>query len=422
MLRSLFSAISGLQANQTFMDVVGNNIANVNTVGYKASRVTFEDLLSQTVRGGTAPGAQTGGINPAQVGLGTQIGSIGMVAAQGNLQATQSPTDLAIQGDGFFVMSNGQGGKLYTRDGGFSLGPNGILTNENGLQVLGWKPDPTTGQIDPSQPLQLISIPTGDQMVGQASTEVTFKGNLDQRLDAAATDPTQKSVQATVNLYDSLGQAHQVSVTFTKTSNTTNTWSWATSTTEAGVSVSGSGTATFDPTTGAFKDTNGAGPDGTISLTLGNGATSPQSVNVSFANLTQVASDSSVDGPADGLAPGSLSSFTIGADGTVTGVYSNGLQRLLGEVATASFANPEGLMRQGGNAFSSSPNSGGPVIGAPGSGGRGALSSGFLEMSNVDLAQEFTNMIQAERGFQASSRVITTSDEILQELVNLKRQ
>jgi flagellar hook protein FlgE len=422
MLRSLFSAISGLRTNQTFMDVVGNNIANVNTTGYKSARVTFEDLLSQNVRGGTAPSAQTGGINPAQVGLGSQVASIGMMNAQGNLQATESPTDLAIQGDGFFVLGDGNSGRVYTRDGSFNLSPNGTLSNANGLPVLGWLPDPTTGQIDQSQPLQPITIPTGDQMIGQASTTVTFKGNLDQRLDATATSTSAKSVLATVNLFDSLGHAHQVTVTFTKTSNTANTWSWSVSTTEAGVSVSGSGTLSFDPSTGAYTDVNGASPDGTITLNLSNGAASPQAVNVDFGNLTQVAADSSVDGPADGLAPGSLTSFTIGADGTVTGVYSNGLQKVLGQLATASFTNPQGLMRQGGNVFTTSPNSGTPVVGAPGSGGRGQVSSGFLEMSNVDLAQEFTNMIMAERGFQASSRVITTSDEILQELVNLKRQ
>jgi flagellar hook protein FlgE len=422
MLRSLFSAISGLRSNQTFMDIVGNNISNVNTTGFKAARITFEDLLSQTVRGGTAPDQQHGGINPAQVGLGVQVASIGMSTAQGNLEATGSPTDLAIQGDGFFILADGQGGRVYTRDGGFALGPTGVLANANGLELLGWLPDPTTGLIDPSQPLQPITIPVGDQMVGQASTQVTFKGNLDQRLDAGATNASDKSAQVTVNLYDTLGQAHQVTVTFTKTNNATNTWSWSVSTTEAGVTVSGGGSVSFDPATGAFVDTNGAAPDGTISLTLGNGATSPQSVNVSFANLTQVAAPTSVDGSSDGLAPGSLTGFSIGANGEVTGAYSNGLKKLLGQVALASFANPEGLMRQGGNAFTTSPNSGTPVIGTPGNGSRGQISSGYLEMSNVDLGQEFTNMITAERGFQASSRVITTSDEILQELVNLKRQ
>src|SRR5579883_1770765 len=420
MLRSLFSAISGLRGHQTFMDVVGNNIANVNTTGYKASRVTFEDVLSQTTQGGTAPDpqAQRGGINPMQIGLGTQVASTAMTMAQGSLEATQSPTDLAIQGNGFFILNDGQGGRVYTRDGSFSMGLDGTLANANGLQLLGWTPDPTTGLIDPTRPLQPITIPTGDQMVGQASSTVTFKGNLDQRIDAGAAPPANQ-VTTTLNLYDSLGHVHQVTVTFTKTNNATNSWSWSVSTTEAGVSVSGSGTIGFDGA-GAYQDTNGAAPDGTITLTLSNGATSPQTINVSFGSLTQVAANTSVDGAADGAAPGSLTNFSIGANGEVTGVYSNGLRKLLGQVALASFTNPQGLLRQGGNVFTTSPSSGDPVIGAPGSGGRGQLSSGFLEMSNVDLAQEFTNMILAERGFQASSRVITTSDEILQDLVNLK--
>ncbi|HLH73318.1 MAG TPA: flagellar hook-basal body complex protein, partial [Chloroflexota bacterium] len=188
------------------------------------------------------------------------------------------------------------------------------------------------------------------------------------------------------------------------------------------VTVSGSGTLTFDPTTGAYVNSSGTSPNGTLSLTLGNGATSPQSVNLSFTGLTQLASSTSLAVNSDGEAPGQLTSIGIDANGVITGTFSDGLNRPIGQVATATFANPQALLRLGGNDLTATPSSGNPIIGAPGTGGRGTLSSGSLEMSNVDLAQEFTNMIVAERGFQASSRVITVSDQILQDLVNLKQQ
>lgn len=422
MIRSLFSAISGMRVHRTFMDVVGNNIANVNTTGYKGSRVTFEDLISQSYRPAAAPNAQNGGVDPGQVGLGVQVAGTNMVTAAGNLQATQSPTDLAIQGDGYFILRDGNGGQLYTRDGSFALGSGGILTNANGQEVLGWGANAATGQINTNAPLQALTVPVGNQLAAQTSTQVTVAGNLDQRLDATAPLASSKQVLSSVTLYDSMGQAHQATITFTKTDNPSNTWSWQASTTEAGVSISGSGSISFDPTTGAFKDTNGPAPDGVINLTLSNGATSPLAVNVSFAGLTQLAAASQVNSTTDGQPPGSLTSVNIDTSGTVTGIYSNGAKRLVGQVALASFTNPEGLVREGGNNFTTSLNSGAPVVGAAGSGGRGQISSGYLEMSNVDLTQEFSNMILAERGFQANGRVITVSDQMLQELVDLKRQ
>lgn len=419
MMRSLFSAISGLRSHQTFMDVVGNNIANVNTTGFKSSRVTFQDLLNQTTQGGTAPDGQRGGINPIQIGLGSQVAAITMMTGQGNLQATQSPTDLAIQGNGFFVLSNGQGGQVYTRDGSFSVGPDGSLTNANGLQVMGWLPDPTTGQIDRTQPLQPIVLPSKDQIVSAPSTTATFTGNLDQRLDATDPDVADKSVAVTVNVYDSLGQTHQVTITFTKTDNATNAWSWTATESDAAMTIqagTGTGTIDFQAASGVYNSSTG-----TLELDFTNGAASNQTIALDFTSLTQLAEASTADASTDGANAGALTKFSIGANGEITGLYSNGQQRLLGQLALASFANPQGLLREGGNVFTTSPNSGEAVIGAPGVGGRGLVSSGYLEMSNVDLAQEFTNMILAERGFQASSRVINATDSILQELVNLRR-
>ena len=421
MMRSLFTAISGLSGYQTFMDVIGNNIANVNTTGFKAARVNFQDLLSQTFRNSSGVGSINGGTNPVQVGEGVRIGAISMMPQQGNLQTTQSPTDLAIQGDGFFVLSDGQGGQAYTRDGSFTVSSNGTLVDAMGQQVLGWTPNATTGQIDPTKPLQPLVIPSGDQTLANASTQITFTGNLDQRLDATSTNASNNSTQQTVDVYDSLGHDHQVTLTFKKTNNTTNAWSWTASTTETGVSVSGSGTMTFDPTTGAYINTGGPSPNGTISLTLGNGATTPQAVNLSFSSITQLASSTSLAVSGDGNSPGQLSSIGIDSSGVITGTFSNGVKRPIGQVAMATFANSQSLLRLGGNDYSSTSGSGNAIIGAAGVGGRGSITSGSLEMSNVDLAQEFTNMIVAERGFQASSRVITVSDTMLQDMVNLKQ-
>ncbi|HEY8475916.1 MAG TPA: flagellar hook protein FlgE [Chloroflexota bacterium] len=420
MMRSLFSAISGLRNHQTFMDVVGNNISNVNTTAFKASRVTFQDIMSQTLSGASAPTETRGGTNPVQVGLGSTLASIDTIHTQGSLQSTGRLTDLAIQGDGYFVLSNGLGGQVYTRDGSFSIAVDGSLVNANGLRVLGWMADPTTGAIDTTQPLQPIVLPRDGDLIGMASTTSTFYGNLDQRLDATDPNPANKSVTTSITVYDSLGQSHQITVTFTKTDNATNQWSWTASTSEPGVTVTGNGTLQFDSTTGLYNDANGAAADGTIQVTLTNGAAN-LNLDVHFSSLTQLASSSDVQARTDGAGPGSLSTVSIGVDGQITGIYTSGARRVLGQIATATFANPAGLVKIGNNLYEVSPNAGDPDIGAPTTGSRGEVRSGFLEMSNVDLAQEFTNMILAERGFQANSRIITATDEMLQDLVNIRR-
>lgn len=416
MVRALYSAVSGMRSDQTFMDVVGNNIANVNTNGYKTERVSFEDLISQTLQPGTAPNGQYGGADPSQVGLGVQVGGMTTMTAAGSLVQTQSPTDLAIQGDGYFVLSDGQGGQVYTRDGSFGVGASGALTNANGLEVMGWAANATTGQVNTSTPMQPLVVPLGSQLAAQASTEVTLTGNLDQRVDATSTTTSDKQVAENLTVYDSLGQAHQVTLTFTKTDNATNSWSWTASTTETGVTVSGSGTASFNAATGAFVPPAGGGSEGALSLTLGNGATSPQSVNLNFDGITQLAAPSQVNATTDGQAPGSLGGVTVDANGNVTAAYTNGQKRLIGQLALATFSNPAGLLRQGENNFSTSPNSGTPVVGAAGAGGRGQIDSGYLEMSNVDLNQEFSNMILAQRGYQASSQVLSVANQMLQTL------
>ncbi len=297
MLRSLFSAISGLRANQTMLDVTGNNIANANTVGFKASNIVFQDTLSQmlTAAGsptGTAPD-NTGGTNPVQVGLGVQVGGITTNFNQGSAQVTGRATNLMISGDGFFVVSRG-GEPMYTRAGAFNFDSAGNLVTVDGDIVQGYKFTETTA--------------------------------------ATPTDP---------------------------------------------------GVYTVD-TTGATE-----------------GIAIPDMVDDSGANP--------------------MRSYNIGADGVVTGIYADGTKKPIFQLALANFANPEGLEKVGDTAFRSTTNSGTVQLGAPGTGRRGNLIGGSLEMSNVDLAQEFTNLIIAQRGFQATSRVITTSDQVLEELVNIKR-
>ena len=406
MLRSMFTAVSALRNHQTYMNVVGNNIANVNTTAFKTGRITFQDIMSQTVRGSSAPSATRGGINPAQLGLGMTMGAIDMINGQGDLQPTGRTTDLAIQGDGYFIVSDGNV-RYYTRDGAFDVDTDGYLGSPvTGLRVLGW--NAVNGIVDATQPVEPVRIPM-TSLISRSTTEVTASGNLDAATAVSGT------TTATLVVYDSLGVSHNITLTFTKTA--ANNWTWAASTTDASVTLGAStGTLVFN---GSGQLT--AGGTGTLAMTYTNGAIA-QSVSVDFASLTQLAQSSAVDlSSQNGLPPGSINGFAISADGIVTGTYSNGLTQVLGQVALAQFANPAGLSRQGGNLFSLSASSGQPVIGRPGDSGRGTIASGTLEMSNVDLAQQFTNMIMAQRGFQANSRVITTSDEMLQDLISMKR-
>ncbi|MER3543656.1 MAG: flagellar hook protein FlgE [Chloroflexota bacterium] len=411
MMRSMFSAIAALNLHQLYLDVIANNLSNVNTPGFKGSRVSFQDMFSQTLRGGSAPTGTIGGINPAQIGLGARLGGLDILFTQGSLQATGKNSDLAIQGDGFFIYQGAEA-NLYSRDGTIDLSADGYLANPNtGLYILGWQAD-DQGNIDPTQPIGRIRIPTGISQA-RATANATFQGNLD------ANTAVGNSFTTTMQIYDSLGGQHTIEITFTRDA-AANTWTWtATSSDPAitGITVTGS-PIVFTPE-GQYDPNN---PATSIEITLNNGAVSPQTVNLDFTNLTQLADDSDVSmANQDGMAPGSLIGFNITDKGEVVGLFSNGLNQIIGQLALANFVNPSGLQRVGQNLFIPSANSGTAQIGTAGTSGRGSIAAGYLEMSNVDLAQQFTDMIVAQRGFQANSRVITTSDEMLQDLVNLKR-
>lgn len=629
MMGSLYSGISGLQVHQTKMDVIGNNIANVNTIGFKKSTVNFEEALSRTLKGARAAQDGLGGTNPVQIGLGTQISNITTNFTSGTSQSTGVETDLRLDGNGFFIVNDGNA-DFYTRAGNFDLDANGTLCNSSGLKVQGWQATKNadgTMQIEAGASVGNLKIAKGDVLPGKATTEVEFSGNLDQRaglenlrltvddgtgtgkkvdvdisfsydsvnekwlwkaqgptgtnvtgsgafklkengtidtvIDAETTpialngitiirsplsgevkftdakDATNYSSSkytthtkvAANNVYDSLGTAHTFNMQYTKVDQ--NIWDW-----EATVSgnlpvTNGKGFLTFDSTgqvagnfvyavadsadptrIGTFKDADGnsvnsyptatelgisADPalyasylkdgddpaansspykidsrgiityrgvkdaSGTAlaqdeygnAITLptltsipengeimnvkfagavafdpagAGGALPPQNganqveINPSFAAVTQFSSGTTAAFKSqDGYGMGTLETFKITDSGEITGYYSNGYKQTLGKIAVASFVNNGGLEKVGGSLFTKTPNSGEAVVMGAGTGGTGSIISQSLEMSNVDLASELTDMIVAQRGFQANSKTISTADTLLETVISLKR-
>lgn len=425
MMRSLYSAVSGLKNHQTRQDVIGNNIANVNTTGFKASRVNFQDILSQTLQGASAPNGNTAGSNPMQVGLGMAVGSIETLFTDGNIQSTGKQTDLAIQGDGFFIVSdNGGTNQYYTRAGNFDFDAAGnYYLPGTSLQVIGYDVD-STGKIDTGKLVPLVINDSKKTMAPKATSGFTFTKNL--TADAVTDDPSTTSIvdpttaSGTVTIYDSMGKGTKLNAVFTFTGS--NTWKLdfydpasATPTTPL---------ATVSPITFASVTDSAAVPP----TTAGKITTPPTSVTISgkpftldLTGLTMYGGESTLKSDYDGYAQGSLTKKTISASGIITGTYDNGESQTLGQVALASFTNPGGLDKVGETMFVKSSNSGNPAIGIPGTGGLGKTSSGSLEMSNVNLSDEMTNMIITQRGFQSNSKIITTDDEMLEILANLKR-
>jgi flagellar hook protein FlgE len=400
MIRSMFTAISALTLHQSYMDVVADNLANANTAGYKSSRVTFQDQFAQMIQTGAAPSANLGGVNPIQIGLGTRMGNITPDFSQGALQSTGRSLDLAIQGDGFFVYANGAE-TFFSRDGTLSIDSEGNIGNSaTGMRAQGWLA--VMGAIDSTAPTGNIQIPV-DASIARPTTQAILGGNLNSTVAIG------DSTAVTMGVYDSLGVLHSATLTCTKTAD--NVWGWA-----ATSGATGSGTLVFD-TSGRWDSGSG-----TITVT-GTGGAAAAVVTLDLEALTQLADTTSVAvASQDGLAAGNLTGYMVStATGEIFGTYSNGLQERLGQIALAGFLNPAGLLRIGQSLYQAGLNSGEARIGVAGTGGRGTVVSGYLEGSNVDLAQEFTSMILAQRGFQASSRVITASDEMLRELVNLAR-
>lgn len=437
---AMFTGVTGMLVHQKRMDVVANNIANVNTTGYRGSRAQFQDLLSATIQGGTAPQGTFGGTNPKQVGLGVGMSAIDIDFSSGSPTTTGVESDLAIQGNGFFVLANGQS-LSYTRDGTFGTNTDGLLIDPGtGFHVQGYMAD-ADGNIPADAPLGDLTIPIGSTAIVQATQNAEFVGNLDSDADVGTT------VQRSLRVYDSLGTARDLQLTFTKRTQVMdgatayNAWTYAVtydSTNVSTIPAGQTGVLLFDTDggfhaegavtgAGVFTARSALANQSEVSIpaaVLGGSAlpSGPFEFNLLYDSVTNLSSVSDMTlKQQDGYPRGVLENFHIGTDGMITGVFTNGLSRNLGQVALSTFANVGGLSRTGNNAFVETPASGAAQIGGPGTGGRGTILGGSLEGSNVDLGTEFSNMIITQRGYQANARTITTADTMLQEAVNLVR-
>ena len=464
MMRSMFSAVSGLRAHQTRMDVIGNNIANVNTVGFKGGRVTFQEVFNQTLRAAGSPQEGRGGTNPHQVGLGISVASMDTFHIRGAVERTDYNTDLMINGSGFFIVTDDSNflNRSFTRAGNFALDEQGNLVTTEGFKVLGYLAD-ENGVLQPRlEGLVISKAVTSDAKVTE---NAVLEGNLDSQTKAtnsytpqptanvgtlgvttsvylrkeAGTAPApvittfevnpnfEEAVarETTFQVFDQLGGMHQIKLAFIKTTN--NDFAVEAFYIEengnmhhaAGAGGLGQGT----PTTLNFLETGKLSATTTTNFTIADTLTSGAGAftfEVDFTKLNMFANTSTVSATSiDGFKQGTLNDFAIAPSGEILGAFDNGQRRVLGQVALANFKNTSGLAKTSANMFVNTQNSGDPIIGQPGVGGFGSLNPGALEMSNVDLSREFTNMITTQRGFQANSRVITTTDEMLQELVNL---
>ncbi|MDP9882610.1 flagellar hook protein FlgE [Sinomonas atrocyanea] len=391
MLRSLYSGISGLRAHQTMLDVTGNNIANVNTTGFKGSSTQFEDTLSQLTQGASGPQPATGGTNPAQIGLGVKVAAVTTNFTQGSAQTTGKATDMMISGDGFFITSRG-GQQLYTRAGSFGFDAGGRLVGPDGGILQGWTAD-AAGVVNTGSPIGDVTLSPTATIPAVATSQVGVDGNLPS--DAAAGT----SLERDIKVYDANGTARNLALTFTKTAG-----GWNVAAADAD-GATGAGSLAF---TGGKQAAGAALTVGGITVDLG--------AVTGYAGMTTVAATSQ-----NGSSAGTLEAFTLGSDGSLIGSFSNGLKQTVGRIALAKFTNASGLEKAGDSSYTVTANSGTAQVGQAGDPGFGTLAGGALEMSNVDLSQEFTNLIVAQRGFQANARIITTSDQVLQELVDLKR-
>jgi flagellar hook protein FlgE len=417
---SFSAGLSGLNANSTYLSVVGNNLANINTIGYKASAVSFADLVSQTV-GGTS-------INPMQVGLGVVTGAISPVFSQGSIENSREATNVAIQGAGFFMVESSQG-NAYTRAGNFSFDSTGALVTPDGWRVQGYtEVNPATGEIvTTGQPTDIV-IPPGVLRAPTATTSARTLVNLDAN---AVIDAANPEYTTSVQIYDALGSPHVLTVNFDRTA----AGAWTYTVTVPAVDVTGTagapitlltGNMTFDGTgvmTAPAADITIPGP-----ATWANGATPNDITWDIFPPPSNTPSITSYASPSDtssitqnGSAAGQIDNISINGLGEIVATFGAGQTVNVGQLAMANFNNPKGLVKMGSNRFGESQAAGLPSVGIAGSGGRGTIIGSALESSNVDIAQEFTQMILAQRGYQANSRSITVADEILVETLQLKR-
>lgn len=418
---TLYTGISGLQANAEAMSVTGNNISNSNTIGFKSSSTLFSDVLSASISSSSGE---------SQVGRGAQIATVQTSFSQGSFQNSTSSTDLAIEGDGFFMVSEaGSSENLYTRNGSFSFDSNGYLVNSDGYRVQG-KGFDSNGNLLGGDPTDIL-VDLNSQIPARQTSELTLTTNLDAGSSLVGpfdiTDPDATSNYSTsTQIYDSLGNTHTATTYFTMTS--PQTWEWHTvvnsselTTAAAGpeaLTEVGSGTMTFDEdgnllTGGSASTTAGA-------IAWNNGSDATQQIDMTFATTQFSSSSVVISQNQNGYAPGEVTKVSIDNSGTVTASYSNGENIDIAMLTLATFTNPTGLTKEGGSLYAATAGSGEPSVGTAGA-SQGYIYTNSLELSNVDLAQEFVDLITIQNGYSASSKVITTTDEMLQELINLKR-
>lgn len=411
LMKSINTGLSGLTSNSRALGVVGDNIANANTVGYKSSRANFADVLAGTT-----------------IGSGVGVSSVQQQFSQGDLQSTGNALDMAISGKGFLMVNGevgGQQGSFYTRAGQFTLDKDGFISTPGGLRLQGYGLN-DAGDVDLAQ---LGDMQVGNQTLDPAATtsvDIGLNLSSDAEVLADPWDPTKpgetSNYSTSTTVYDSLGNPIDADVYYRKTG--ANSW-------EYHVMVDGEdqqggtpGTPT-EITSGTLDfDTAGALTTHTPNAVTFNppGATQPQDIAFDFEGSTQVAGDSALKSLSqDGYAVGELRDIIIEEDGTITGQFSNGENAAVGRVAMADFAAPDGLARAGGQLWAATPDSGEALVGAAGTGKLGSVISGALESSNVDMSHEFVKMIAYQRGFQASSKSITTGDQLMNEVINLKR-
>lgn len=416
MFAAFSTALSGLNANTTAIDVVGNNLANLNTTGFKTSGVSFQDLMSESI---------STGLNSAQIGFGVSTPSTVSNFSEGAIQSTGGLLDAAIQGSGFFVDQNSNGAIGYTRDGSFQVNNQGQLITSTGELVQGWSLNGSSGPLNTNGPVGNITVPVGSLASAKATQNVAANLNL----NASATNgSTNGTFSTSVEVYDSLGLSHLVTFDFTKTS-TANQWTYSASIPAADTTTPSTpvtGTLTFNssgnlispaasdpqPVIAAAGLTDGAA-DLNITWNLYNGTT-PTITQFAETSATSTVSQ-------DGDAAANLTSVGLQNGGQIVATYSSGQQTVVGQLAVANIENPQSLISVGNGNYQTAALTAAPTIGLPGAGGRGTVLAGSLESSNADIATEFTNLIVYQRGYEANAKMVTTVDQLSQDTINLKQ-
>lgn len=402
-------ALTGLEADSVALNTIGNNLANLNTTAFKKQAVSFADLLYQNI-------GSSGANTPLQVGVGTKVGNIATDYSQGNFSPAGSSTDMAINGNGFFVVSK-DGTQSLTRAGDFQLDNAGHLITSSGYQVMGYPA--VNGTVNQNAPITGITIPTGQTQAANATSEFSLTGVLN------ASSSVGTSFSNSVTMYDSLGTSHEVTVSFTKTADNTWDYSVAMPSGDATAASGNTGVLTFD-SNGKLTAPSSSITD--ISFTGITDGASDMSLSWSLYDaagnglLTQSTTASSINTSSqDGYAAGKYSSFSVDAQGVISVLFSNNNSEQVGQLAVATVANQDGLTRAGNDLYLSSQSSGPATIGVAGTGGRGDVEDFSLEQSNVDISTEFSDLIIAQRAFQANAKTVTAFDSVTQDTINMIR-